>query len=49
MDKVVAGLTDRRLAVGLGVCQPSLRLPSYTMHWGMLIVLTGGRLALLFE
>ncbi|KYN10316.1 hypothetical protein ALC57_17503 [Trachymyrmex cornetzi] len=26
IDNVVAGLTDRRLAVGLGVCQPSLQL-----------------------
>ena len=48
-DKVVAGLTDRKLAVGLGVCQPSLRFPSYTMHCGMLILLTGGRSDLLLE
>ncbi|KYQ54122.1 hypothetical protein ALC60_06994 [Trachymyrmex zeteki] len=26
IDNVVAGLTERRLAVGLGVCQPSLQL-----------------------
>ncbi|KYN32764.1 hypothetical protein ALC56_12924 [Trachymyrmex septentrionalis] len=33
IDNVVAGLTDRRLAVGLGVCQPSLQLLLSIMHF----------------
>ncbi|CAK9824176.1 hypothetical protein ANTRET_LOCUS2384 [Anthophora retusa] len=49
IDRVVAGLIDLKLAVGLGVCQPSLQFPSYTMQRGIVIVLTGGRSALFFE